>query len=1419
MSLDLRDCTFAGPAMPEPFVKYRLEELLNKKKLLAKATGDGGKKLQESWQVLRNKLRTLGEQGLEQRVLHLVLEPLVERLGWQLLDKAEPAATREGPEEGGYLLRIPPSDGEGEAPHLRAWVYPVGTDLDAPNKRGRAYRFSPGLVAQRVLLAKGERIGLLTDGLELRVLLSDPSGRDSHIGIRLDRSGGWRAARDVPDSFRLLRALCQPSTAGVVADLLTEARLSQTSVTKKLREQARRSVETFIQGLLDDPANGELRNRWSEDHEAANELWREGLVLVYRLLFILKLETSPDPARAFTFASSSLRRNSYSPSTALASVVERVRDHGAETGEFLAHSLRALFRLFSHGLISNELHVSPLGGMLFGKEATPALDSLHWSEQAVAHLLDALLWTPADKKGSRGADAAGRERVHYGSLDVEDLGRVYEALLELEPGIASEPMCRLRRAKLEVVVPVAQGAPYRAAVAAEGEEDEDNAEEEAEEDGGKGKTTVLFIEEIPEGRFYLRVGLGRKASGSYYTPHPFVRFLVQETLGPQIVERSPQENPHPLAILNLKVLDPAMGSGHFLVEACRFLGDALYEACRLCDERALEARKKADAAKTDADKENLLERARTLWKRVEDLPDPNDELVAYLPSRVLEGDESGLSQRKALALCRRLAAVHCLYGVDKNPLAVELARVSLWLESYAEGLPLTFLEHRLVCGDSLTGPFFEHLLTYPGTGERIDNLFAQGVTEKLTKVLAEALSHVRDLEATIGKDAADIELKKTAKWKLDGALQPLKVLAAAWAGGVMLGENGCDDVGYEHMLRSIAEKEDSNIPASSRPGMADMVRAGLSGVAYDIFFPEVFYPEGTPTRTGGFDVVLGNPPWEGLDTSTKEFFAGVDIRILDVDTSDEIESIVTSCLAKESVAKARISYANEVEAYKRTAARYFSCINQASEKSSAATPDMYQSFAERMASLVRDGARCGALMPSSFHANEGATGLRHLYIDSFTLLCCFSFENKTGLFDIHRSFKFALLVSKRGGATSTFHCAFYLHDMDWLFGDRGDRELIYSRNFLTKTTGDSLNMLELRSRRAVPIAETMFSGREGTFGQLRRAWGVLPTEELHTSKQKSRTRPIRELMPAINGDPRTPQNLIAMMDRGVLLVEKGEHFHQYDPFWGDAPTLGCHVLAMGGKESRVQAARYFRFVIRQQASSTNERTVISFVSPPGILYFHSALPEKAPQERPSWRVLGIQALVTTFCFDWLVRQLVAANVTFNFLDAVPTPKLGTGQWTFLSHAAVRLSCSHAGYATLWSEQFGSEWRENGPLNTWPVMAAPEVRWGLRSAVDAVVAGAYGLSRDDYSVLLDGFSHKGYPAARTLCLAAFDELEGVGLDTFVKRYDPYWDIPLITTLPKPAINLSGPDVAVPGVFNLEPAEAKARRGRARKGAGS
>ena len=124
--------------------------------------------------------------------------------------------------------------------------------------------------------------------------------------------------------------------------------------------------------------------------------------------------------------------------------------------------------------------------------------------------------------------------------------------------------------------------------------------------------------------------------------------------------------------------------------------------------------------------------------------------------------------------------------------------------------------------------------------------------------------------------------------------------------------------------------------------------------------------------------------------------------------------------------------------------------------------------------------------------------------------------------------------------------------------------------------------------------------------------------------------------------------------------------------------------------------------------------------------------------------------------------------------------------------ALRLSCNHAGYARLWQEQLGVAWREQQKKPfSWPALKGDEERWAVRAAIDAVVADAYGLTRDQYAHVLSTFTHKSYPKAPELCLAMFDELKAIGLDAFTKKHDPYWDIPLNENLPQPVIDLPIP----------------------------
>jgi hypothetical protein len=342
-------------------------------------------------------------------------------------------------------------------------------------------------------------------------------------------------------------------------------------------------------------------------------------------------------------------------------------------------------------------------------------------------LLDRLLWTE-----SRGRE---RERVHYGSLDVEELGRVYESLLDLEPDIATTAMVRTRRGRLEAVMPAGSGQPA----------------------------------DIPIGRFFLRTGLGRRTGGSYYTPSGFVRYLVRETLTPLVTTAI--ETADPAAILRIKVLDPAMGSGHFLVEACRFLADALYESACL------------GTGETRA---------------------ANELLSAYLPARSPDKSSTGLSRIRALAICRRLVTVHCLYGIDVDPLAVELAKLSLWLESFAEGLPLTFLDHRLIAGDSIAGPFFHDLCRLPVGGGELDPLLSRGVNERLARLMSQAMREVAQLEASIGTNIADVMAKQQASCRLDQLLMPLRALARAWSGAVRTNAREANDA-WVALAQSVAD--------------------------------------------------------------------------------------------------------------------------------------------------------------------------------------------------------------------------------------------------------------------------------------------------------------------------------------------------------------------------------------------------------------------------------------------------------------------------------------------------------------------------------------------------------------------------------------------------------------------------------------
>ena len=796
------------------------------------------------------------------------------------------------------------------------------------------------------------------------------------------------------------------------------------------------------------------------------------------------------------------------------------------------------------------------------------------------------------------------------------------------------------------------------------------------------------------------------------------------------------------------------------------------------------------------------------------MPDPNDEILQYLPSRAPEQGEDGYSSKKAEALCRRLVAVHCLYGVDKNPLAVELAKLSLWLESQSEGLPLTFLDHRLIVGDSLTGPFWEKLLYYPGKGTVVEDLFAKDAGIALTDALKGALNHVKRLDTSIGISLAEISEKEAARTELERSLAPFKVLAAAWSGGVMLGEGRCDDLAYARLLKHIGET--GSLPeALESESLRAMVACGLGvdeiptardeivsllatgdsipALSYDLTFPEVFYPTGVPFGRRGFDAVLGNPPWDRMLPADKEFFAGYNFEIMSAPTKRERSSIENKLMSQPEIKAAYGMYLEQFRRAERAVEILYQWqVVKVNGKNTIGKQDVYRLFMERGCQLLSTSGFTGVVVPSAFHANEGATGLRQLYLEHMGLKCCYSFENKKKLFEIHSSFKFATVVAQKGKVTDSFLCAFYLHDDGWLFGDHSDREpLEYTLEFVKKTGGPYFSLHEIRSLAEHTIADQLFSNR-GSFDDLCTGYGISVGREVNLTDDVEL---IRLVSASKYSTPQKWASIVSFNSSKWLPVLRNRNFWQFTDWTGESldtefDSDGLATYSLKGFLPLREAVCFFRFAWRKLAASTNERTSIFALLPYGCVADSNTYTNRTPNTTSNSRQLTLIAIANSYAFDYCARLMVAMAVDVFIVRRLPTPDTSKIA-SIVSRLSLRLTCNHEGYEALWREQVGDEWRERGEPFTWPVLESENDRWDVRAAIDAVVADAYGLSREQYEHVLSTFSHKSYPKAPAMCMEKFDELKQIGLEEFARKYDPYWDIPLVETLPKPVIDLPIP----------------------------
>jgi hypothetical protein len=366
--------------------------------------------------------------------------------------------------------------------------------------------------------------------------------------------------------------------------------------------------------------------------------------------------------------------------------------------------------------------------------------------------------------------------------------------------------------------------------------------------------------------------------------------------------------------------------------------------------------------------------------------------------------------------------------------------------------------------------------------------------------------------------------------------------------------------------------------------------------------------------------------------------------------------------------------------------------------------------------------------------------------------CCFGFENRKKLFDVHGRQKFSLIVARRSGPTAEFRCAFYLDAIAQL--NDPNRIMMYDRDFIAATGGECETFLELRGQADMRVARHMFVGRPDM-----RAWmtqrNITFGREAHMTDDSHRFTPISH----VAADEALP-------------LHEGKTFHQYTDRWKARPRYAIRLDAFRDKPAWLRASGHYRLAFREISRSTDDRTMIAAIIPPGHVFGHKGTCEKSPWERPDSTALILCAVFNSFAFDWCVRQKIAASLSLFMLNGCPAPALSKAAARFLAHSALRLSCYHSGYARLWCEQLGTV-----PAD-FPDIESTEDQITLRAAVDAVVAHAYGLSRNDFHHILTGFSHKVHPLSPEQCQVAFDSLTECGAHEFYRRHDPFTATPLI-----------------------------------------
>jgi hypothetical protein len=784
------------------------------------------------------------------------------------------------------------SSQESRAPRMVIQILPPGQDLDKPlsGSRWKSSVATRMMELLHVLQVDHPQLtlGLLTNG-ERWMLVYAPKGETT--GFISWYASLWFEERLTLRAFAALLGAVRffgVQDDETLANLLATSAKDQHEVTDTLGYQVRRAVEILVQAIdrADHAAQGRLLAGLGATAE--NLLYEAALTVMMRLVFLLsaeerKLLPLDDPFYAENYAIYPLRGQLQ---TLADQTGEEVLDRRYDAWSRTLATFRAVYAGVQH----DRLHIPAYGGSLFDPDRFPFLEGRapdsDWrvdaaqpmpiSNRTVLHLLDALqVLGMASPTGGR-----ERRRISFRALDIEQIGHVYEGLLDHRAVRTPEPVLGLTGTKkLEPEIPLFELERFldqnSQSTETQSLSENDALLDYLDEQTGRSRSalknslkqgpekidanklriacqndTDLYQRVlpfagvvrdddfgtpvvIPANSVYVTEGTTRRSTGTHYTPRSLTEPIVQHTIEPLVyigpAEGKPKEEwmlKTPEALLDLKICDMAMGSGAFLVQVVRYLSERLVESWELYGGESNKL--SVDSEQTTAD-------------------------------RSLNTDD-------LLIEARRLVTDRCIYGVDKNPLAVEMAKLSLWLITLDRAKPFSFLDHSLKCGDSLVGASENDFLRW-ARGLLNDPAHAASKTlfdETLQQQVALARQKRAELQSFQVLDVRDAERKAVLLAEAEAALERVKLGCDLLVGVKLLGLNQKEQeaLSGRFLLDYLAGE------AMEKPDAKGALKAARKERAFhwEFEFPEVFATEGI----GGFSAFIGNPPFlKGSNISTE----------------------------------------------------------------------------------------------------------------------------------------------------------------------------------------------------------------------------------------------------------------------------------------------------------------------------------------------------------------------------------------------------------------------------------------------------------------------------------------------------------------------------------------------------------------------